>query len=134
MNDPTAYFARSAGEMFLYGESDCGFWTGAWAEECCGVNPAAAMRGRYKTEAGCVAAVKRRGGLQALVTRLMAQHGFSVLAEPEPGAIGLIDTAEAGPTLGIMAKTGRWVCKGAPTGVVFPKGPILMMWSPVCRS
>jgi len=133
MMDPTDYLARSASAEVAPGWPVCAFWTAAWCEECSGVNPGAPMRGRYKTALGCNRLVKREGGLATLAAKLMRISGFPSVTQAEPGTIGLIDTPDAGPTLGIMAVTGKWVCKGVPNGLVFPTGDVLMMWSPECR-
>jgi hypothetical protein len=132
-HDPTEYLALSAAAEVDPGWPICAFWVAAWCERVCGVNPGRSIIGRYKTAQGYLWALASEGGLLNLATRLMALEGFPELQQGEPGAVGLIDTAEAGPTLGIMASTGRWVCKGTPSGLVFPEGDVLKMWSPECR-
>jgi hypothetical protein len=130
----TTFLIRAAGERFVVGESDCATWCGRWCEACCGVDPAAPLRGRFRTVVGYKRFLKREGGLESVACRMMEAANFPLVGAPDPGTIGLVDVDGFGPTLGIAAATRRFVFRAWPAGVVFaPKGRVLRMWSPVCR-
>ncbi len=56
-----AYLARTRGQPFVWGQLDCGLFSAGAIEAMTGVDPAAALRGRYATAAGARRAFRKLG-------------------------------------------------------------------------
>ncbi len=95
-----------AGTPFAYGRADCGMLAADWIRTATGADPAADLRGRYRSVAGSVAIVRRVGhaSLTDLVTArlgppvppLLARRGDIVELPGDSGpALGICTGADA---------------------------------------
>ncbi len=57
---------------------------GDWCRKMRGVDPAASLRGRYRTALGAMRHVRRLGGFEAMARKLMAGCGFATTETPGP--------------------------------------------------
>jgi hypothetical protein len=127
MADLLSTFLRQGGaHPFVWGELDCCLWPSDWVRLRRGIDPAASLRGRYRTALGARRHIARAGGWEALTRRLAEQAGLSETDTPNAGDIGLVES-EQGPMLAIRTATG-WACKGLRSIVVAPFKPIVA-WS-----
>lgn len=106
----SAFLLRGAVSPFVWGASDCCLWASDWVALCRGRDPAASLRGRYRTQRGAAMALARRGGMDAVVASLAAAAGLPPTTEPMVGDIGLIDTMR-GRVLAVRVSMG-WAWKG----------------------
>lgn len=111
MTDLTRFLRRAAAEPFAYGEWDCAMFLANWVRGLTGSDPAAALRGAYRGEAGWRRLVLREGGLVALVGRVARSAGLVEVeaGREEPGDIGVIRT-RLGAT-GAIRVAGGWAVK-----------------------
>lgn len=121
-----AFLAQASEQPFIWGERDCALWVADWIATVRGTDPAQAIRGRYRTAAGCARFLAREGGLPALASRLLAAIGLSDTASPQAGDVGLVETT-LGPVM--MICTGPvWAWK-APRGLLFTPAFPVKVWS-----
>lgn len=59
----SAYLERAAARPFEWGTDDCALFIANWVAEALGVDPAADLRGRYRTRLGAARALRRAGGM-----------------------------------------------------------------------
>ncbi|ODN69558.1 DUF6950 family protein [Methylobrevis pamukkalensis] len=122
------FAARQGRIAARWGVSDCSIRLGDWTREAAGIDAAAPVRGTYDSALTCARLLRREGGLDRLVARLMAGAGFCPTDEhdlPGVGAVGVIGlpgrlfhqwgasaTARTGSCSAGMASTGiappRW--------------------------
>lgn len=71
------FVSQARSRVFQYGSWDCCLMPCAAVEAMTGVDPAAALRGRYKTERGALGALRRfaGGGLTETVEKIAADLG-----------------------------------------------------------
>jgi len=106
------YLAERAETPFVYGSADCGAFAGGAVEAMTGTNPLASVAGKYKTMAGALRALKRKGYEDHVA------YAASVLTEIDPlfasfGDIAVVPTEE-GPALGVVV--GAHIEVRAPNG------------------
>jgi hypothetical protein len=110
---------------------DCTTWCASWVRERLGVDPAAALRGTYSTEAGAHRVIQRAGGLVALIDAHLAPLGFTRTETPSVGDIGVVRAASFsdGATVEIAAinfsKTWAMLSPGR---VVAKKADFVAAW------
>lgn len=123
-----SYLRAAAGQPFAWGMLDCSLFMAGWVLARTGIDPAAALRGRYGTERGALRLARRLGGMEAVARRQMAAAGFATTREPVPGDVGIIAHPQIGPTCAILSEIG-WLTK-TPAGV---RGgahyPVIVAWS-----
>lgn len=87
-------------QTFAYGRHDCGLLVADWVRAATGTDPAADLRGRYRSVAGSVAVVRRAGhaDLTELVTARLGPPLAPLLARR--GDIVELP-GDSGPALGI---------------------------------
>lgn len=104
---------------FAWGGRDCCTFAAGAVEAMTGADPAAALRGRYRTEQGAARLLKRHGGLEALAARLAREHGLRDVphAFAGRGDVVLIETGQ-GPALGVIDLAGRIAAQG-PDGITW---------------
>lgn len=117
------YIARTAGEPFVWGRTDCALWAAQLAAERGGVDPAASLRGTYATAWECRQIVLRAGGLLTLCRGLMA--GFPAGERKN----GICVARHDGRSICGILSGGRLVLK-TDGGIISPeKFTILEGWS-----
>lgn len=100
------FLAARAARPFLWGETDCALTIADWVLLATGVDPAADLRGRYRTPAGARRAIRRTGSadllaladarLGAVIPPLLAARGDIVALPGEDGpALGICIGADA---------------------------------------
>jgi hypothetical protein len=109
VNDLGAFMRRSFAQRFVWGECDCGLWASSWVKEKTGRDPAAPVRGRYKTKLGYIRYFARLGGLVGHFCEIMTREGFRPTEDPKPGDVAIIETPE-GPAVVIRTELG-WAWK-----------------------
>lgn len=107
-----AYLAAQADKPFKFGAMDCGAFAGGAVEAMTGVNPHAAVAGRYKTMAGALRALRRLGHEDHIA------YAASVLTEIEPAyaAWGDIAVVQGAPGLALGVVVGTHVEVRTPAG------------------
>ena len=80
----SAFLRAGAGATFVWGEIDCSLFMADWCRKTRGVDPAASLRGRYRTALGAMRHVRRLGGFggQRAGARLLTQVfslGFQIV-------------------------------------------------------
>lgn len=111
---------------FRWGSCDCALWAADWVRACRAVDPAAPLRGRYRTALGAGRHIRRRGGFLPMVRGLMASAGLAETRDPATGDVGVVETP-VGPALAIRTRIG-WAAKGE-RGIVCDQFPMLAAWS-----
>lgn len=114
----TAYLRSALSLIFDFGECDCALWAANWIVQRRGIDPAAPIRGRYKTRLGCMRLATRNGGFVAFTRTLLGAAGLSETDDPKPGDVGVIETP-LGPALGIKTHRG-WAWKSKRGFMVVP--------------
>lgn len=107
---------------FAWGSHDCCMFACSVINELIGVDPAADLRGAYRTRLGAARVLKRLGGVEGIAETRTAAHGFAALPSPafaQRGDLVLADTAGEGPALGICV--GGAVAFSALVGLTFRK-------------
>lgn len=112
---------------FSSGGCDCCLWACDWVLARRGVDPAAPLRGRYRSQAGARRIIAGYGGLEALARSFMASAGLSVTTTPVAGDVGLVIDAAGQQVLAIRTRS-HWAAK-ARRGVVFENFPVIVAWS-----
>jgi hypothetical protein len=72
------------------GGDDCMTFPATWAQESTGVDPAAALRGTYRTREEAHRILASYGGAEAFMEHHLLAIGATRTAHPETGDIGLI--------------------------------------------
>jgi hypothetical protein len=98
-------------QPFVWGRHDCALWAADVVLQLTGVDHAADLRGRYRTQHGALALIARRGGLAAIATKALGYPVRITLARR--GDVCLVCRA-TGPSLGI--------CIGDRAGFTGPQG------------
>jgi hypothetical protein len=101
---------------FVWGQNDCCLFAANWVAKLTGVDPAASLRGKYTTAAGAARIIKRRGGMQAMVGKICAGHGWPMVNPKlaRRGDVVLIEQA-TGPALAVCM--GEHAAAAGPNGV-----------------
>ena len=109
-------------------QRDCCLFVADWAVALGHPDPAADLRGRYRTERGCLRLLRREGGLAAVFSRSAERVGRPT-AEPVLGDVGLLQVlTPRGPGLvGAICAGRRWVMR-SPTGLLGLSDPPLACW------
>ena len=105
------------GRPFAWGQHDCALFACDACHAMTGVDPAAAVRGKYKTAKGAARAIKRlfgAGSLPALATTTLGAPQAAELARR--GDIACVQT-ERGPALGVVL--GQWAAYPGPATLTF---------------
>lgn len=121
-----AFLRAAARAPFAWGARDCALTMADWCRAEAGIDPAAPLRGRYRTARGASRHARRRGGLEALGRTLMAEAGFALTDVPAPGDVGIVRHPAAGPAFAIRCALG-WAVK-APAGIAVGPYPTLAAW------
>jgi hypothetical protein len=105
--------ARARDRPFRYGEHDCCLFAANVALALTGSDPAATLRGRYKTRLGAQRLIAAAGGLESLAAQLASASGYAEIAPllAQRGDAVLIETARA-DALGVIDDAGRIACAG----------------------
>lgn len=103
---------------FVWGEHDCCLFAANVVRAMTGNDPAADLRGRYRSRSGAGRLIKDAGGLDALVDRMARAAGLSPIpvAYAHRGDPVLVET-EGGPALGICC--GPRIACATHEGLVF---------------
>lgn len=96
---------------FAWGRHDCALFAADWVLNETGHDPAAAWRGRYRSEAGAARAIEAAGGLEEAFDA--ALRGVWGRCPPPAAGVGVIE-GNAGPTGAIRA--GRMWAALSPAG------------------
>jgi hypothetical protein len=123
------FLADSARTPFAFGRRDCGLWMADWIRLRRGVDPAAHLRGRYRTELGCARLLKRGGGLLEVVRTCFEGAGLVETASPKPGDVGVVRvmTAKGEGVAGAICTGRRWAILGG-GGVMSQRLEPLAAW------
>lgn len=124
-----AFLAESARTPFAYGARDCGLWMADWVKAARGVDPAAHLRGRYRTELGCARVLKRGGGLVEVARACFEGAGLAATETPRAGDVGVVRViTEKGEAMAGAICTGpRWAIL-AVDGLISAKVSPIAAW------
>lgn len=86
-----ACLAERMARPFAWGSHDCVMFAADCVEACTGVDPAAGMRGTYKTATGAARVLKRVGGMEALAAEHLGPEVPPLMAQP--GDVGIVRNA-----------------------------------------
>lgn len=137
--DLGAYLQRWTRERFEWGVRDCGLgFVAGWVEACTGRNPAADLRGRYRTGRGAALMVARAGGSEALYGELA--NGVRWVrrepAEARLGDVGLVVVLTRRTRTGRMSLSKRSrklagaICTGKRWALFADKGLLVASMTP----
>lgn len=121
----TAFLAEGCRLPFAWGERDCCLWPADWILAERGLDPAAELRGAYRSPLACRRLLRLGGGLLAVTSAEMRAAGLAGTAAPVLGDVGIIETA-AGP-MGAVCTGSAWALKTVEGIVLVPATPI-MAW------
>ena len=129
MNSALPEFLRASGaRRFAWGVCDCCLWAADWVATVTGRDPAASLRGTYRTRRAAAAIVAAHGGMIAFVEAHMAPLGAARTDDPLPGDLAVVDTA-GGAALGIVTPLGVAVKRQRlRLGVSVAARPVLAAW------
>lgn len=110
-------FLEAAGRGgFEWGARDCLLFAADWCVANGRADPAAAYRGRYRSERGALRLLRGAGGIEALAGVEMARAGFAPCTAPKTGDVGLVSLPGApdGLCIGAIWTGSLWamVTKG----------------------
>lgn len=120
-----AFVAMTADRPWRWGVQDCTIWVADWCVARWGIDPAAAWRGRYDSEAEAEAAIAEAGGLAALVGPTL---GFLDARDPrdaQPGDVGIIRAA--GREVAAICTGQMWAFR-TPAGIGEARCTALRVW------
>lgn len=100
----------AANSPHRFGEWDCAMTVANWVLFLTGEDPAADLRGRYRTRLGWMRIVRRDGGLVALVGRLAERAGMQAVEGIVAGDVGVIEVPTLGEA-GAIAVARGWSMK-----------------------
>lgn len=121
-----AFLESSALRPFVDGETDCALTVADWVEAVTGIDPAAHLRGRYKTALGRERLLRKLGGLEAVMADCAARAGLQETGSPGRGDIGLICLASGVEIAGIC--TGRLWSMASSDGHLAIRGEVMRAW------
>lgn len=84
------FLASVAGRRWEWGKTDCLLMPADWILAARGIDPAAEYRGMYTSARGALKAIKRAGGIEALVCRAMERCGIEQTIERREGDVALV--------------------------------------------
>lgn len=106
-----AFLERMACRAFDDGTADCGLVLADWVMTARGCeDPAAHLRGQYRTLRGRVRLLRRLGGMEAVVTDCARRAGLEPTANPVRGDVGVIE--KFGHLYGGICLSQRWALQG----------------------
>ncbi|WSH67109.1 hypothetical protein U8Q05_12135 [Rhizobium ruizarguesonis] len=116
------------------GGDDCMTFPASWALKCIGVDPAADLRGTYRTREGAHAIIASHGGELAFMDVHLVSIGAKRVQQAQTGDIGLI-TAMTGETvddqvearIGAIAFGPLWACIH-PAGIRATPAQFIAAW------
>lgn len=123
----TVFLREAARQPFAWGRADCSLFMADWVQRVRGIDPAAPLRGRYRTALGAARHIRRRGGFEAMGRALAQAAGLAVTDAPRPGDIGLVRDPVAGPLFAVRTRLG-WMAK-APAGLSLGAFPVIVAWA-----
>lgn len=113
---------------FAWGSQDCVMFAADCAAAMTGEDPAAGVRGSYRSATGAARVLKDRGGLAAIAADALGPEVGALMAQP--GDIGLV--ANSGqPCLAVWAGAS-WYAPGPDGLAQFPLEEALHVWR-LCR-
>lgn len=133
----SAYLSAAAGKRFRWGSHDCMLFAADWAIARTGVDPAAAWRGTYATEAAARAIIDRFGGPLRFMRAHLHETGWRKTAHPARGDIGLVSSrtrTDLAPVAAICVReagrygNARWA-KLKPSGLLIEALYPIEAWS-----
>ena len=127
-----AYLAACAQRRFEWGRHDCGLFVSGAIEAECGVDPAALLRGQYRTRDGAVAAISGLCGGSSV--EHAAEHLLRAQQCPEV-AVGFAQRGDVvvinlrgRELLGLVAMDGRMVAPGSRGLLFFARCAAVRAW------
>lgn len=121
------FLERMAATPFVDGVSDCALTLADWVMTATGCpDPAAHLRGRYRTALGRERLLRRNGGLVAVVADCAVRAGLTPTTRPEPGDVGVIRIG--GVTVAAICAGRLWAVKSS-AGLSALRGDTLKAWS-----
>lgn len=121
------FLETMAATPFVDGTADCALTMADWAMVATGCpDPAAHLRGRYRTPFGRERLLQRRGGLANVMADCAARAGLSETTTPVRGDIGLIRWGRR-PYAAIFLGQ-RWVVKSSEGVTVRAADVVIRAW------
>lgn len=84
------FLERMAATPFVDGATDCVLTPADWVIENAWPDPAADLRGRYRTALGRERLLRRLGGIEQVVSQRMSAAGLIPTDVPQRGDVGLV--------------------------------------------
>ncbi|RZJ19129.1 MAG: hypothetical protein EON91_02730 [Brevundimonas sp.] len=115
----SAFLEEMACRPFVDGERDCALTVADWVMTATGCpDPAAHLRGRYRTALGRERLLRKLGGLEAVMADCAAKASLAEVTNPVRGDVGLIEAGRRG--FAAICLGGRWAVKGLGVEVLTP--------------
>lgn len=126
-----AFIAAERGRRFRPGARDCGLLLADWSVYLTGRDPAADLRGRYRSMAEASELIRREGGFVAMLERRLA---WPRLARAIDGAAACCVAPGQEMAFGALRLGDFWISR-APRGVVMMRDDqcrALRIWGASC--
>lgn len=126
---PAEFLATAARTPFQWGVFDCSLMLADWVKVRRGFDPAAHLRGRYRTALGCARVLRREGGVLGVVRACAAIAGLDEARTPCAGDVGVVaaitaDPRRQGSQVGAICTGSRWAVLGEAGLIVAPMVPL----------
>lgn len=115
-----------ARQPFVDGERDCALTVADWVVRATGcADPAAHLRGRYRTPIGRARILNRFGGLKTVMVTAAEHAGLAETDAPQRGDVGLIRVGKR--QFAAICLGTRWAVKGQGLEVM-PADTVIRAW------
>ncbi|WP_404419154.1 DUF6950 family protein [Brevundimonas vesicularis] len=121
------FLERMAATPFVDGATDCVLTPAAWVVANGWPDPAADLRGRYRTPLGRERLLKRLGGIERVVGERMSAAGLGMTAHPRRGDVGLV--ALHSQIFGAISLGERWAIQSKAGLYSASPNRVLKAWS-----
>ena len=120
-----AFLETMAATPFVDGSTDCALTVAGWVVACGHEDPAADLRGRYRTALGRERLLRRLGGLDQVMSDRLARVGLALTANPVRRDVGLVEVN--GRPLAAICLGEAWAAKAEGLWVGTPDA-VLKAW------
>lgn len=121
------FLAQAARTPFAWGGKDCCLWPADWLVACGHPDPAADLRGRYRTALGAARILNKHGGVLGVYASRATTVGLRAVTTPIAGDIGVVMARDADgrakPT-GAICTGRRWAALGPERLIVAEMTPL----------
>ena len=122
------FLQRGATQPFDWGARNCGLWVCDWIALVRGIDPAADLRGRFKTATGLGRHIARLGGIETFARGIAGRAELVETKTPVLGDAGLIEVPLSTQAMAIADGHGNWLAKTM-RGIVQEQHRMIVGWT-----